>query len=113
MNTKQLKITRWIIRILALLILIFALPFYFGYGNPLPFTNSEYTVFDNLWLSIFPLVFIGLLAGLKYEKISGYLITVSVLIGFIVSLITVKEFIGIMLVPFIIGVLYLFLGYKK
>jgi hypothetical protein len=31
--------------------MIFALPFYFGYGNPLPFINQDYTLWDNYWLT--------------------------------------------------------------
>jgi len=41
---KNYKFLKWSTRILALVIIIFGLPFYFGYGNPLPFLNPEYSV---------------------------------------------------------------------
>ena len=78
----QNKILKWTTRILALAVLLFGLPFYFGYGNLLPFINPDYTVWDNTWLSIFPVMFIGLAVGWKYEKIGGFLITVPLFIGF-------------------------------
>lgn len=108
------KLFKWITRILALGIILFGLPFYFGYGNPTPFINPNYTFFDNLWLVIFPLVFIGLALGWKNEKIGGFLITIPILIGFILS-ISMGNGLGggPMMIPFIIGFLYLILGYKK
>ena len=114
LNKKQLKILRWSIRILSVAILLFALPFYFGYGNPLPFSNQDYDFFDNLWLSAFPLIFLGLGLGLKWEKLGGYLIVLPTLIAFLLGLIILKEGLpGPMFVPLIIGLFYLFLGYKK
>ncbi len=108
----MIKKFRWVTRIIALLIILFGLPFYFGYGNPLPFINSEYTLHDNLWLTIFPLMFIGLALGWKYEKIGGYLIIISLCTGFIVSIIVRTGFGIHMLVPLVVGVLYLIVGYK-
>jgi hypothetical protein len=114
LNETHLKIIKWIARIMALLILLLGLPFYFGYGNPLPFTNSDYTIFDNIWLSAFPLIFIGLGLGWKFEKIAGYLITFPIVIATIVGFIFIKEGLpGPMYFPFIVGILYLFVGYKK
>ena len=57
LDTKQLKIVQWTARIISLSVLLFGLPFYFGYGNPLPFINPAYTLWDNVWLCVFPLMF--------------------------------------------------------
>ena len=113
LNEKQRKIVRWFARILALAILLFGLPFYFGYGNPLPFVNPDYSLWDNVWLTVFPLVFIGLGLGWKYEKIGGCLVTIPILTGLLLGLIAEAEFSVNMLVPLISGVLYLVAGNKK
>jgi hypothetical protein len=110
---KKLKIIRWSARILALAVLLFGLPFYFGYGNPLPFINPDYTLWDNMWLTIFPLMFIGLAIGWRYEKTGGYLITVPLAIGLIFGWIMEGELIWFMLVPLLVGILYLIVGYKS
>jgi len=102
-----LKIIRWVARILGLAILLFGLPFYFGYGNPLPFINPDYTLWDNMWLSIFPLMFIGMGLGWKYEKISGYLITAPLTLGLILGLTIEGELVVHMFAPLTVGVLYL------
>ncbi|MFA4999807.1 MAG: hypothetical protein WC545_00375 [Patescibacteria group bacterium] len=108
-----MKIIKWTARILALGILIFALPFYFGYGNPLPFTNPDYSLWENSALAMIPLVFIGLLLGWKYPKVGGWLIIVSIMIGFVVGLLTEANLSINLAVPFIPGVLYLIDGYKR
>jgi hypothetical protein len=109
-----MKIIKWTARILAILLLLFGLPFYFGYGNPLPFINPDYTLHDNLWLTIFPLMFIGLALGWKNEKIGGYLTVIPLLTGFIVSILIIRtDFTPFMLIPFTVGILYLIVGYKK
>ncbi|MCF7845740.1 MAG: hypothetical protein K9L85_00720 [Candidatus Peribacteraceae bacterium] len=113
MNKKFLKILKWSTRILALAAIIFGLPFYFGYGNPLPFINPDYSVWDNVWLSTFPLMFIGLGVGWKYPKVGGYLIVLPIVIASILGLITDGEAAGPMLIPLAIGVLYLVVGYKS
>lgn len=108
------KKLRWVVRILALFIILFGLPFYFGYGNPLPFINPNYKFTDNLWLSIFPLVFIGLGLAWKNEKIGGYLVTIPILSGYILSVIAGEGLgAGPMIFPLIIGILYLVLAYNK
>jgi len=113
MDPKNLKILKWTARIAALLIILGGLPFYFGYGNPLPFVKQEYTFYDNLWLTAFPLMFIGLALGWKYEKIGGYLLIISSLIGFFTSVIVGNGSGTQMLVSLTIGILYLIVGYKK
>ncbi|MCA9485519.1 MAG: hypothetical protein KC506_01605 [Nanoarchaeota archaeon] len=111
---KGLNVTKWIARILAVAIIIFALPFYFGYGNPLPFANPENSAFDNIWLSAFPIVFIGLALGWKYEKIGGYLVIVPIILASIIGFTIRGEGVpGPMFVPLVVGVLYLVVGYLK
>jgi hypothetical protein len=113
MDQKDLKIIKWTVRIVALIIIIGGLPFYFGYGNPLPFAKQEYTFYDNLWLTAFPLMFIGLALGLKYEKVGGYLLIISSLIGIITLIIAGKGSGTQMLASLVVGILYLIVGYKK
>ena len=113
LNGKQLKIVRWSARIIALAVILLGLPFYFGYGNPLPFMNPDYSLWDNVWLTLFPLIFIGLGLGWKYEKIGGYLVIIPIVIGLLLRLTTGAGFTINMLVPLISGVLYLFAGDKK
>ncbi len=50
LNKRTFKTLKWTARIFALAILLFGLPFYFGYGNPLPFIDPEATVWENTWL---------------------------------------------------------------
>jgi hypothetical protein len=52
-SQKQMKISRWMARGIALFSLLFGLPFYFGYGNPLPFLSPDYTLWDNVWLRVY------------------------------------------------------------
>jgi len=108
-----MKTIKWTGRILALGILIFALPFYFGYGNPLPFTNSNYSLWENVALFMMPLIFIGLALGWKYPKIAGWIIVSAIVIGFIVGLLTEANLSINLTVPIIPGILYLIDGYKK
>ena len=113
LTKKQQQVLKWTTRILALAILLFGLPFYFGYGNPLPFLNPDYTVWDNTWLTVFPLMFLGLALGWKYEKAGGYLIVIPLMVAFIIGLIVEGELVVHMLVPFAIGLLYLLSGYLQ
>ncbi len=113
MEQEKLKIIKLTARIIALLIIVGGLPFYFGYGNPLPFINQEYTFYDNLWLTAFPLMFIGLALGWKYEKIGGYLLIISVLIGLFTLVIAGKGSGTQMVGSLLVGILYLIVGYNK
>lgn len=108
-----MKIIKWIARITSLCLLIFTLPFYFGYGNPLPFINSGYSLWENVALTMMPLIFIGLAVGWKLEKIGGFLIVIPVIIGFLVGLITKANFSINLLAPLIPGILYLIVAYNK
>ena len=72
---------------------------------------QDYDFFDNLWRTIFPLMFIGLALGWKYEKIGGYLIVVGILTRLAVSII-IKEGLSLhMSIPLIAGILYLIVSY--
>ena len=106
-SQKQAIILRRTARTLALVSLVFGLPFYFGYGNPLPFINPEYTLWDNTWLSIFPLMFIGLITGWKYEKIGGLLIVLPLTFGMLLALFTQQDFAWVMFIPLLTGIFYL------
>jgi hypothetical protein len=108
-----MKIIKWIARIVALCVLLFALPFYFGYGNPLPFVGSDRSLWENVALFMMPIVFIGLALGWKYPKVGGWLIVISIVIGFVVGLLTNANLSINLAVPLIPGVLYLISGYGK
>ncbi len=112
-NNKGHNILKWATRISAVAITAFGLLFYFGYGNPLPFINPDYTIWDNIWLTIFPIMFIGLVVGLKFEKTGGYLVTIPVGLGLLMGLFMQGKLVSHMLVPFVVGVFYLIVGYKS
>ncbi|WP_319478182.1 hypothetical protein [Marispirochaeta aestuarii] len=107
------KVIHWTARILSALIVLIGLPFYFGYGNPLPFTDPGYSVLDNLWLLIFPLMFIGLGIGWKYEKLGSLLVLIPLSIGFAAGMIIEGEIPVFMGLPFLSGLLYGISGYKQ
>lgn len=108
-----MKAVRWTTRILAVSMLLFGLPFYFGYGNPLPFVNPDFTPYDNVWLTIFPFIFIGLGLGIWREKLGGYLIVIPMLVGIFTSMVMGMGFGLHMLAPLAVGFLYLMLGYRS
>ncbi|MFA5644525.1 MAG: hypothetical protein WC928_03305 [Patescibacteria group bacterium] len=108
-----MKTIKWSARILALGILLFALPFYFGYGNPLPFAKPDYSLWENIALIMMPLVFIGLILGWKYAKIGGWLVVVSIIVGFVVGILTEASLSPSLAIPLIPGILYLISGYKN
>jgi hypothetical protein len=107
----NLKVFRWTVRILALIVFLFGILFYFGYGNPLPFVDPDDTLFDTIWKIVFPLMFLGLLLGWLNENLGGWLIVLPIVIASVVGIFLFGEFIpGPMIVPFLIGVCYLVLG---
>lgn len=108
-----MKIIRWTARIIALFTLVFGLMFYFGYGNPLPFVNPNYSLWENTALAMIPLIFIGLALGWRYEKVGGYLVIIPIIIGFLVGIMTKANFSINLLFPLIPGILYLIAGDKK
>lgn len=107
-----MKTIKWSARILALIILVFALPFYFGYGNPLPFINSSYSLWENITLTMVPIIFIGLAVGWKYPKLAAYLIIIPTALGFVVGLFTKASMSINLAIPLIPGILYLFVKRK-
>ena len=112
-NNNKLKLITWVAKIIAVAVIVFGMAFYLGYGNPLPFINPDYGLWDNVWLTIFPIMFIGLAVGLKFEKIGGYLVTVPVGFGLLMGMLMQGELVFYMLVPLIVGIIYLIAGYKK
>ena len=115
MELKKIRyqLLKWITRIVATAIIVFGLQFYFGYGNPLPFINPEYSIYDNTWLTVFPIMFIGLAIGWKWPKVGGLLITIPILFGLILGVIVRGGMPTHMVIPFIVGVLYIVTGYAK
>lgn len=93
--------------LMTLIILAFGIPFYLGYGNPLPFMNDEYSIIDNMWLIVIPLVFIFTLIGLKWRKISGIILIVITTIAQIITLMFEHEVIWVMMIPILLGILYI------
>lgn len=113
LDEKLIKILRWFARISALLFLLIGLPFYFGYGNPLPFINPEYNFAENAGLTAVPIIFFGLLLGWRYEKLGGYLVSIPLFLGFVLSLLTKAVFPINMLIVLIPGILYLVVGHNQ
>lgn len=98
--------------ICSLVILGFGLPFYLGYGNPIPFTQNDYTFTDNMWLIVMPVVFILVILGFKWKKVTGLLLFVIVFIAQFMSLIINGEIVLVMMLPIILGVLNI-LNHKR
>ena len=107
MKVNYRKIIRWIARTLALSILLFALPFYFGYGNPLSFVKASYSLWENVALTLMPLIFLGLALGWKYPKTAGWLIVISVVIIVGVGFFTGANLSANLAIPLVPGILYL------
>ena len=107
---KYYTILKWTVRVLSAAIILLGLPFYFGYGNPLPFIKPEYSAWDNIWLSVFPPMFIGLGLGWKFPKTGGLLATVPIMIGFMSGYVVEKDLPVYMFIPFLVGIFYIVLG---
>lgn len=99
--------TGWIARITGTAIVVLFLPFYFGYGNPLPFLNPEYTAHDNAWLTAFPFIFIGLILGWWYPRIGGYMVVLAILAAQTVTFLTGYGLVVPMVAPLIVGILFI------
>ncbi|MBN2267932.1 MAG: hypothetical protein V3569_05780 [Acholeplasmataceae bacterium] len=110
---KRVRILTYSSYILAFIILVFGIPFYFGYGNPLPFLEESYTLADNIWLIVMPLVFIFAILGIKWKKISGIILILLILIAQIISLWVDEEIVWVMMVPILLGVLYIWDEYLE
>ncbi len=111
LSERPLQVVRWSARTVAAGVVLFGLPFYLGYGNPLPFRNPDYSIHDNTWLMVFPLMFVGLALGWRFERLGGWLVTIPLVIGLLVTLATEGELVVHMLVPLVSGLLYLVVGY--
>ena len=103
----------WIARIAGTAIVILFLPFYFGYGNPLPFLNPEYTAHDNAWLTAFPFIFIGLILGWWYPQTGGYMVVLAIVGAQLVTFIMGYGLVIPMLAPLLVGVLFIVSGGKE
>jgi len=112
-NEKKFQIIRWTARVIAAIVILFGLPFYFGYGNPLPFINPSYSFWDNTWLTIFPLMFLGLALGFFKEKIGGYFASIPLAFGLIIGIFLERELLWFMLFPLIAGIIFIYLSYKS
>lgn len=107
-----MKTIKWFARFSALAIVLFALPFYFGYGNPLPFVGVK-SLWENVALSMVPLVFIGLVLGWPFPRAGGYLTVIPVAIAFAVGIFTQANMTVNLAAPIVPGVLYLVYGYGQ
>jgi len=58
-------------------------------------------------------MFIGLAIGWKWPKVGGLLITIPILFGLILGVIVRGGMPTHMVIPFIVGVLYIVTGYAK
>ncbi len=107
----QRTIVKWVARCAAAGIVLFGLPFYLGYGNPLPFIDESYSLLENLWLIIFPLLFVGLILGWINEKLGGFIVVIPSTIGLLANLAMEGDIAIHMLAPLCAGCLYLIAGY--
>lgn len=103
----------WTARIAGTAIVIVFLPFYFGYGNPLPFLTPGYTAHDNAWLTAFPLVFIGLILGWRYPRLGGAMVVLAIVGAQMVTFIMGYGLVMLMLAPLLVGVLFIVSGRNK
>jgi hypothetical protein len=110
---RDIKVLQWASLVLSVIILGIGIPFYLGYGSPIPFTQNEYTFFDNMWLIVMPIVFLFTFIGLKWKRISGIILILFTVIVQILSIIIVRDAILVMLVPILLGVLNLWVYYAK
>lgn len=113
LRSRQANVIRWTARILALIMLVFGLMFYFGYDNPLPFVNPAYTWLENVWLTLVPIVFIGLAVGWKYEKTGGYLIVISLVMGGLVAIGAGQQPPSLFAITLVPAVLFLIVGHNN
>jgi hypothetical protein len=111
MKTKSLEKIKWIARITATIIILFAFPFYIGYG--LPFPNSSLSLIENIHLIVMPIILIGLIVGWKWKKIAGYMICLPIFVKLLFALIFLENPGSIIILLAIPGSLYLIYGYKK
>ena len=110
---RSFRVLMWAARLYAGAVFLLGVLFYLGYGNPLPFIDPDYTLTENIWLLVLPLVLSGLILGWKWVRMGGWLITGPLFLGFLAGLFVDHEIPVPLLIPFSAGLLYLFLGYLK
>jgi len=108
---RYLRILKWITRLYSAAVFALGGLFYLGYGNPLPFIDPDYSLIENIWLTLFPLILTGLLLGWKWPRIGGWLITGPLFLGFLAGLLFEHEIPVPLLIPFLAGLLFLVSGY--
>lgn len=116
-----MKIIKWVPRILTIAILALGLSSFYRY-----ITGDEiFFLPDSIVLARGSLIYVGLILGWIYPKIGGWMIIISIVIGFVYSgindfnpfgLVPLTEiifFYSINIPTIIAGILYLIDGYKK
>ncbi len=98
---KTFKISAVVVSVILFTIVF---TFYIGYKVPLP--QAGYSTFENLWLTAIPIMLIGLLLGIKWERIGAYMIILPISVGFIYSLIVWEDPCLPMVLPLLPGILY-------
>ncbi|MFA7197496.1 MAG: hypothetical protein WC092_08240 [Anaerovoracaceae bacterium] len=68
---------------------------------------------DNVWLIIFPFMFVGLIVGLFFQKTGGLLVSIPLAVGLLLGLAAGQGLVLHMLVPLTVGILYLVIGFSK
>jgi hypothetical protein len=61
----------------------------------------------------FPAYVYKIAVGWKWPKVGGLFVTIPILFGFIVAILMEDGIPAHMLIPFIVGVLYIIIGYAK
>ena len=97
---------KWIARIAGITIVVFSFPFYFGYGNPFPFMNPDYTVHDNAWSTAFLFVFFGLVLAWRFPKVGGYMVVSAILAAQTVTFFVGYGLVVPMMLPLLVGALF-------
>lgn len=113
----QMCILKWVVKLFSVFVLLFSCFFYFFFDNPFIFSFKDvpkdmllYAVF---WLIGAPIMFIGQIVGLKWEKIGGFLIVIPISLYIVSSYAINQSFVNLLFFPLIIGCFYLYFGYEK
>ena len=113
-DKKKINITvGWWIRIVGAILFGVGVAFYMGYGNPLPFQNPEYGFWENIWLMVIPIVLAGLLMGVFLPRVGGYIVAVPITLAMLLQFVAEEEMPYPMLIPLMMGMAYLFFGYRR
>ncbi len=113
-DKKGIKISAgWWIRIAGAILFGVGLAFYMGYGNPLPFQNPEYGFWENIWLMVIPIALVGLLIGVFLPRVGGYIVAVPITLAMLLQFVAEEEMPYPMLIPLMMGMVYLFFGYRR